>query len=471
MMACHHATGGDARQEFIDWSTSDPEYANHAELIGRRWDSLHADKAGGVTARTLDKILADHDVEPLPPVVSEDEFGELPDETEPPKKVLVPSPYVWKDPASIPQRRYLYGNVYQRGYVTLTSAAPGVGKSAESRAECAAIASGKALLGIEPTERAKVWYWNGEDPLDELERGFAAIRLHFNLQQADLVPWLFTDSGRTMPIKLATLHNGNFKVAKPIAEALIGALRSNAIGLLCVDPFVTTHTVNENDNAQMNAVMDEWRYIADTSGAAIGLVHHTRKLNGEAAGAEASRGASAVNAAARIRRVINPMSANEAARAGVPEGDHFRYFSIDYRGSSFIPGGSPVNWYRFTSVNLGNGECGDGDEVGVVEQASLNFDLRPGDTEAALEAVRKGGERHWRKAVQSPDWIGHAIAPALGLSPDDKRARVRLTKIIEEWLQSGVLIEVQGKDKARRSTVFIKAGEVSSEEDWLGAQV
>src|SRR5262249_12282167 len=28
------------REEFIEWSTSDPLYADHAERIGRRWDSL-----------------------------------------------------------------------------------------------------------------------------------------------------------------------------------------------------------------------------------------------------------------------------------------------------------------------------------------------------------------------------------------------------------------------------------------------
>ncbi|AHM03038.1 hypothetical protein roselon_00598 [Roseibacterium elongatum DSM 19469] len=58
MMACHHATAGDGRQEFIDWSTQDPEYADHGTLIGLRWDSLHADGDGAkVTYRTLYRAL------------------------------------------------------------------------------------------------------------------------------------------------------------------------------------------------------------------------------------------------------------------------------------------------------------------------------------------------------------------------------------------------------------------------------
>jgi Primase C terminal 2 (PriCT-2) len=39
------------REAFIEWSIGDPLYANEAEEIGRRWDSLKPD--GGVTARVL----------------------------------------------------------------------------------------------------------------------------------------------------------------------------------------------------------------------------------------------------------------------------------------------------------------------------------------------------------------------------------------------------------------------------------
>lgn len=53
MQACHHASAGEARSEFVEWSTSDPEFAKDADLIGRRWDSLHADRNDGVTFKTL----------------------------------------------------------------------------------------------------------------------------------------------------------------------------------------------------------------------------------------------------------------------------------------------------------------------------------------------------------------------------------------------------------------------------------
>ncbi|WP_417241389.1 VapE domain-containing protein [Celeribacter sp.] len=60
MQACHHATAGDGRQEFVDWCTQDPTYADHGALIGIRWDSLHADNDGNrITFRTLYKLMRD----------------------------------------------------------------------------------------------------------------------------------------------------------------------------------------------------------------------------------------------------------------------------------------------------------------------------------------------------------------------------------------------------------------------------
>jgi hypothetical protein len=60
MMACHHATNGEGMDEFLDWSASDPEYANRRGENARRWDSLHpSGPASSVTVGTLYKELSD----------------------------------------------------------------------------------------------------------------------------------------------------------------------------------------------------------------------------------------------------------------------------------------------------------------------------------------------------------------------------------------------------------------------------
>jgi len=77
MMACHHATAGDAREEFVEWSTSDPLYAEDGS-IGARWDSLHANSDRAVTVRTLHKFLIDAGAgDAIPRTPAADDFAEV----------------------------------------------------------------------------------------------------------------------------------------------------------------------------------------------------------------------------------------------------------------------------------------------------------------------------------------------------------------------------------------------------------
>jgi hypothetical protein len=49
------------------------------------------------------------------------------------------------------------------------------------------MAVGRDLLdGSKPITRLRVWYWNGEDPKDEIQRRIAAICLHYKIEQKDL---------------------------------------------------------------------------------------------------------------------------------------------------------------------------------------------------------------------------------------------------------------------------------------------
>jgi hypothetical protein len=85
MAACHHASAGEARGEFVEWSTRDPKYAADAAVIGRRWDSLHGLAAGpSVTYRTLTGLLREAGREDaIPRTPAKDDF-EAVDETESP---------------------------------------------------------------------------------------------------------------------------------------------------------------------------------------------------------------------------------------------------------------------------------------------------------------------------------------------------------------------------------------------------
>ena len=52
MCSVHWLSGGEARQEWIDWSLGDSEYADQGQVVATRWDSLNRDSsASGVAAR------------------------------------------------------------------------------------------------------------------------------------------------------------------------------------------------------------------------------------------------------------------------------------------------------------------------------------------------------------------------------------------------------------------------------------
>lgn len=76
-MACHHASGGEAREEFLDWSARDPNFADDRERNADRWDSFDATTTKGITVGTLYKFLAEagHE-ESIPRTPPEEDFDD-----------------------------------------------------------------------------------------------------------------------------------------------------------------------------------------------------------------------------------------------------------------------------------------------------------------------------------------------------------------------------------------------------------
>ena len=61
------------------------------------------------------------------------------------------TPFVWRDPAKIPPRQWLYGRDYIRKFITATVAPAGVGKSSLVIVEALSIATLRPLLGVTPS--------------------------------------------------------------------------------------------------------------------------------------------------------------------------------------------------------------------------------------------------------------------------------------------------------------------------------
>ena len=321
------------------------------------------------------------------------------------------------------------------------------------------MAAGRNLLGVQPVKQLRVWYVNLEDPLEEIERRIAAICLHFGVEPEEIEGRLFFD-GREIEIILASQAKSGAIVATPVADALSAALKNGAFNVLTIDPFVSAHRVTENDNMAIDAVVKTLGRIAGAANCAVDLVHHVRKTGGAEITAEDGRGASALVAAARSVRVLNPMTKEEAETAGVGEDRRF-YFRSDTGKANLAPPSTKATWFRLQSVPLGNGSGGpfdDQDYVGVVAPWQWP-DAFAGVTVSDLRRVQaRIAEGRWRENCQAKEWAGHTVAEVLGLEAGRKADRAKIAALLKTWIANGVLVVVEGFDEKRNSRLFIEVG-------------
>ncbi|MGH1571377.1 AAA family ATPase [Methylobacterium sp. P31] len=265
------------------------------------------------------------------------------------RKRIRATPYVYRDPTTIPPREWVYGRHLIRRFLSTTVAPGAVGKSSLVLVEAIAMVTGRPLLGVPVPKRLRVWYWNGEDPLEEIERRVAAICLHYGIDGRELEHGLFLDSGRTSSIVIASRTKEGARVAEPVVESLIDTIRENEIDVLVVDPFVSTHGLTENSNDEIDLVAKTWNRVADGGNAAVELVHHVRKRQDGEFTVEDGRGAVALLAAARSARVLNPMTKDEAERAGVAS--HRGYFRVDNGKANLAPPPDRSEWFHLAPVS------------------------------------------------------------------------------------------------------------------------
>ena len=375
---------------------------------------------------------------------------------------LKASPFVWRDPLDIPKRPWVYGRYFLRHTVTAVLAPGGVGKSSFIVSTALALASGRPLLGKSVHGGPKsVWYWNLEDDQDELARQFHAAAILHKVDQGDCGQRLFVDSALDgAELCTATDEMGEFKLIMPVIESIVEQLKRHAIDVLVIDPFVSSHQVDENANTKIDRVVKQWARVAKEADCSIVLVHHTRKLAGQQVSAEHSRGASALVNAARSTLVLNRMEGEEAEQFGISDkAEQRRYFSVRDDKSNRAPP-ELQDWHRMASVELGNG-----DNIGVTEQWTPP-DLFKGVSDDHLyrcQVAIHGGE--WRESPQASQWAGHAVAPILGLDMGDKGERAKASKIIKTWINNGALKTVQKPDEKRMQRAFIVVGEWAIKDD------
>lgn len=371
---------------------------------------------------------------------------------------------------SIPPREWIYepSKHYVKGYMTATVAEGGIGKSSNALMELLCCATGIDYFNDrEPLVRPyKVWYFNLEDPYDELCRRVEACAIHYNITQEDIGDRLLINSGRDQKLIIAKELNQQVTVVEPIAQSLKDEILRLKIDLLVVDPFIHSHAVSENSNEAIGAVSDIWKEIAHECNCGVELIHHTRKIApGVEASATDARGASGLVGAARSVRAISRLEKSVVERHGIKE-NHKRFYFFGDGKSNLAPPPESSYWRKLVSIDLDNAtpEYVNGDSV----QVSTTFippDAFSGITTQNLVdvqlAISRGDERV-RKSEQSSDWLGYLVAEICELEISDRADKARVRKIIKTWVENERLVEVKVKNKSRQDVPAYGAGELAT---------
>lgn len=149
------------------------------------------------------------------------------------------TPFVLRDPASLPERDWLYGKHYIRQYATASVGPGGGGKTAHSISETLAMVTGRPLLDPDAglATPLRVWWINCEDPQPEIDRRFHAAAKHFNVTAEQIGDRLFTDSGRDQDFVIARQVGRDLKIVDPFIDQMVAEIDRRRIDVVIVDPF------------------------------------------------------------------------------------------------------------------------------------------------------------------------------------------------------------------------------------------
>lgn len=361
------------------------------------------------------------------------------------------TPFVWRDEADIPCRKWLYGKHLLRKFVSLDVAAGGVGKSSLKIGEALAMASDRNLYGKDVKDGPlRVWLYNLEDPQEETERRLHAAAKWFGITPDNVAGRLYSDSGRDQACVIAEETESGARIIRPMVDEIIRELIAREIDVLILDPFVSSHGLSENDNRAMDLVAKEWARIADICDCSINLVHHIRKTNGGEANADSVRGASSLVGAARSVIVYNRMTKEEAEKANIPPEQASFYFRTQNDKANLSPP-DKADWHRMNNVDLSNG-----DQVGVACPWQWPDAFDGVTTQKVMAVQRAVSEGEWRQSSRAKNWVGNIIATTLGMDLNDAHDRDRINRMLKTWLKNDVLRVVEKLGPDRHPAPFIE---------------
>jgi len=317
---------------------------------------------------------------------------------------------------ALPVREWVVGFRLQKGYVTAMFAPGGVSKSMFSLLSAFSVSSGESYTGESLKRQGKVWIINNEDDKPEQLRRLAGIAKHHKIDDSVLNS-ISLSCGYGNPYVTSTVDKDGNVAHHPNAEKIIAEAKANKVNYIIIDPFISIHQSDENDNNSIQKAVDVLKHIAKEANVAIELVHHTRKAAGgkeseeHAGNADAGRGASSLKDACRVVTTLARMSKKTAQELSIDYEEEGRFLvRLDIGKGNYSGPPESARWFKQVSVDIGNG-----DTVGVHEV----FDMT--DTLAILES---------KKTQKQKDQVRRCLSSICSVINDDRTKQVDVIRLL-----------------------------------------
>jgi DNA polymerase I-like protein with 3'-5' exonuclease and polymerase domains len=338
-------------------------------------------------------------------------------------------------------REWLIWGQFCRGFLSGLVAPGETGKTTLRITQAVELATGKELLGSKLFGRRKVLIVCFEDDEMELRRRIRAACIHHHIDPGELKGWLFCRTLNSGP-KLAELDgSGRKRMTGRLDGMLRRAIEQLGCDLVILDPFIKIHSLNENDNPDMDFVCSALVRIAQDCNIAVDCPAHTHKGAITGGDADARRGASAQRDAGRLDYTLTVMSQDDAEGFGIAEEERKAYVRLD-KAKANIVRAMKAYWFRLENVNLGNGNetYVGGDDVQAIEPwtpPETFADVDAATTNAILDDIARGTQDGRRYSNHGNVKDRQAWQVVQIHCPTKQKTQCR--EMIKQWLQSKLL--------------------------------